>query len=154
LAAALENCRLSVVFGLGRESAELQAKQIGKADPLAIKEQALTDTQHAQYLTIPEQFESWTEEVQNLSPRMAYVKLHDADAAKIKTLTVPDAEVNPRELDEVLASYKREYQRTQEEAEAAIARLTPPASGEGEAEAPPAYTTLFRRGKEPEEQAN
>lgn len=69
LTGALENCRLTVVFGLGRDSAEIQAKHIGKADPLVIKEEALTLTQHNQFLGIGEQFEQWTSELQNLSPR-------------------------------------------------------------------------------------
>jgi hypothetical protein len=143
LAGALENCRLSVVFGLGRESAELQAKQIGTADPLAIKEEGLTETQHAQYLSIVEQFESWTQEVQNLSPRLAYVKLHDHAAVKIKTLTVPNAAVDTRRLNEVLAAYKQTYQRSKAEAEAAIARLTVPTSTDEPSASAPAYTTLF-----------
>jgi hypothetical protein len=122
----------------------LQAKHIGKADPFAVKEAALTDTQHAQYLSVPDQFEQWTQDVQNLSPRLAYVKLHDAAAVRIKTLTVPDAQADARELATVLASYKGLYQRTKEEAEAAITRL-PPQSREPEHDTVPAYKTLFQR---------
>src|SRR5207248_2858671 len=38
LIGAAENCKLSITFGLGRDSAETQARSIGAADPLAIKE--------------------------------------------------------------------------------------------------------------------
>lgn len=146
LTGALENCRLQVVFGLGRDSAELTSKHIGKADPFAIKEEALTPTQHSQYLAIAEQFEAWTQELQNLSPRLAYVKLHDRPAAKIKTLSVPEVEVDPDQLHEVLETYKSRYQRTQAEAEEAIAGLTQRVSAvaNGQEPRPPAYTILFQ----------
>ncbi len=146
LTGALENCRLTIVFGLGRDSAEISAKQIGKADPFVIKEEALTETQHNQFLGIGEQFEQWTQELQNLSARLAYVKLHDQPAVKIKTLTVPDMHADPDELSEVLGEYKQRYQRTKEEAEAAIARISKPLTATSESEdTPPAYTTLFQQ---------
>jgi hypothetical protein len=146
LTGALENCRLTIVFGLGRDSAEIEAKQIGSADPFAIKEEPLTETQHSQYQSIVDQFESWTQELQNLSPRLGYVKLHDQPAAKIKTLTVPDAKVRADELTRVLATYKQRYQRTREEAEKAIGSLgdTPVATSANTPPAP-AYTSLFQR---------
>lgn len=146
LTGALENCRLTIAFGLGRDSAEIQAKHIGKADPFAIKEEALTDTQHRQYLSILEQFEAWTQELQNLSPRMAYVKLHDEAAIKIKTLTVDGAKVDSRELERVLSQYQERYQKTKEETEEAIARLSVSiahAPVSDASEALPAYKTLF-----------
>ena len=150
LAGALENCRLAVVFGLGRDSAELQAKHIGQADPFAIKEEALTATQHNQYLTIPEQFESWCQELQNLSPRTAYVKLHDKPAARIRTLRLPNVRVAQEELEEVLATFRSRYQRTPKEAERATAGLSPPGAAQVPdpgAYAPsttPFYTQFFR----------
>jgi hypothetical protein len=152
LTGALENCRLTIVFGLGRESAEIEAKQIGYADPFTIKEEPLTETQHSQYQSIVDQFESWTQELQNLSPRLAYVKLHDAPAARIKTLTVPDAKVGGDELGRVLATYKQRYQRTPAEAEAAIATLASSvAPAPARPTSPPAYATLFQRRFSPKD---
>lgn len=119
LAGALENCRLTMVFGLGRDSAEIQAKQIGFADPMLIKEEQFTPTQHNQYLTVLEQFESWTQELQNLSPQTCYVKLADKQAVRIRTPHVPNRKVDPGELAAVLARYRELYQRNQSEAEAA-----------------------------------
>jgi hypothetical protein len=109
---------------LGRESAEIQSKEIARVDPFLVKEQALTLTQHSQYLTIQEQYESWTHELQNLSPQFAWVKLHDKPAVKIKTLNVGDPEVDEREVEEVLAEYKRRYQRSREQAEAEMAKIS------------------------------
>lgn len=153
LAGALENCRLSINFGLGRDSAEIQAKQIGQADPFAIKEEALTLTQHAQYLSVVEQFESWTQELQNLSTRMAYVKLHDKPPVKIKTLSVPNVEIDSDKVEKVLEEYKSRYQRTKEESEQAIAKVSVPTANNvqpsrtdsGEHSSNPAYTNLFQR---------
>lgn len=144
LAGALENCRLTVVFGVGRGSAEISAQEIGEADPFAIKEAPLTETQHGQYLTILEQFETWTKELQTLSPRTAYVKLGDAPAVKIKTPTVPDAKADPRELARVMGEYTRRYQRSREEAEAAITRISHPNVQSYDQEtARPAHKSLF-----------
>lgn len=152
LSGALENCRLNIAFGLGRDSAEITSRHIGKADPFLVKEEALTLTQHNQFMPVGEQFESWTQELQNLSPRLAYVKLHDQPAARIKTLTVPDAEVDPDELTQVLHTYKERYQRTKEEAEQAIERITAPVRApETTTSAPPAYTILFNRRPAPED---
>lgn len=147
LTGALENCRLAISFGLGRDSAAIESRHIGKADPFLVKEEALTMTQHAQYMPVGEQFESWTQELQNLSPRLAYVKLHDRPAAKIKTLSVPDVQVDPGELAEVLGEYKRRYQRTQAEAEQAIAGISEKVSAQpnGQQTRPPAYTILFQQ---------
>jgi integrase len=49
LVGALENCRLSISFGLGRVSAEIQSRSIAPVDPYELKEEAPTDTQHGQY---------------------------------------------------------------------------------------------------------
>ncbi len=162
LAGALENCRLTIVFGLGRDSAEIQSKHIGQADPFVVKEERLTEAQHALYLSTIDQFEQWTQELQNLPARTAYVKLHDQAATKMTTLTVPEAKVNQTEREAVLATYRSMYQRSQAEAELAIAQLClphatvdvpqPGAASVGSAtpprtqETPPAYTTLFQSG--------
>jgi len=155
LAGALENCRLAIAFGLGRDSAEIQAKHIGSADPFAIKEEPLTSIQHSQYLSILEQYESWTQELQNLSTQMAYVKLHDKPAVRIKTLTVKDAKVDPTEVERVLDRYRRHYQRTEKEAQEAISNITIRSTGVGqtsginqhEQTSHPAYTKIFRRAE-------
>jgi len=123
LSGALENCRLMVAFGLGRDSAAIQALQVGSADPMTVKDDAKTATQHPQFYPVSEQFEAWTQELQNLAPQFAYVKLHDRPAARIKTLTVRQPRVDVRVIEEVLAGYRRRYQRTQREAETLTTKL-------------------------------
>jgi hypothetical protein len=120
LAGALENAKLTVAFGLGRESAVHTSHQIAAVDPYVMKEEPLTETQHAQYLPIAEQFEAWTQELQNLPPKTAYVKLLNRPAVKIRTPTVPDAHVPGAILDPILQRYRQRYQRTRQEAETRI----------------------------------
>lgn len=147
LSGALENCRLTIAFGLGRDSAEAQSRHIGGADPFAIKEEPLTETQHGQYLSILEQFETWTQSLQNLPPRTAFLKRHDSPAVLFRTLTVAEPKVAPNELSEVLATYRTLYQRSPDQADRAIASLGVALAGQsGKHEAAaPAYTRLFQQ---------
>jgi hypothetical protein len=116
LSGALENCRLMIAFALGRASAEIQAKQIGFADPFAIKEEPHAETQHSQYLSILDQFEGWNQELMNLPTRCAYVKVQGKEAIRITSLKVRQPKVDQKELAAVLGEYKHRYQRSQQEA--------------------------------------
>jgi hypothetical protein len=120
LSGALENCRLMIAFALGRASAEIQAKQIGFADPFAIKEEPLAETQHSQYLSILDQFEVWNQELMNLPTRSCYVKVQGKEAVKITSLKVRQSKVDQKELATVLGEYKKRYQRSQQEAAAVL----------------------------------
>jgi hypothetical protein len=122
LSGALENCKLMIAFALGRTSAEIQAKQIGFADPFAIKEEPATHTQHSQYLSILDQFKSWNQKLMNLPTRCCYVKVHEKPAVKITSLKVQQPKVAEaeRELAAVLGEYKKRYQRSRQEAEAML----------------------------------
>jgi hypothetical protein len=120
LSGALENCKLQIAFALGRQSAEIQAKQIGFADPFAVKEAPLVETQHSQYQSIADQFESWNQELMNLPTRCCYVKLQEKAAVRITSLKVPQPKVAQRELGAVLGEYKRRYQRSDQQAKTAL----------------------------------
>ena len=138
LVGALENCKLQIAFGLGRDSAETQAKHIGIIDPMMIKEEQFFDTQHNQFSPLQEQWESWIYELQNLKPREAYVKLEGKSAVKIQTIHVPESKYIPDELEEVLATYRSTYQRTQEDAAARMTSMPTVTSQ-------PAYKKLFAK---------
>jgi hypothetical protein len=116
ISGALENCRLMIAFALGRASAEIQAKQIGFADPFAIKEEPQVDTQHSQYLSILDQFEAWNQELMNLPTRCCYVKMQGKEAVKITSLKVRQPKVEQKELAAVLGEYRNRYQRSEQEA--------------------------------------
>lgn len=123
LAGALENCGVTIAFGLGRDSAELHAKHIGQVDPYATKEEPPTEAHYGQYLTIAEQFEVWTGELQRLPPQVAYVKAGDRPATRMKALSLRAARADARALQEILARYRKRYQRSPEDAAGAITRL-------------------------------
>lgn len=120
LSGALENCKLQIAFGLGRDSAEAQAKHIGIIEPHLIKEEAASHAQHNMYTALNEQWELWTQELQQLKSRWAYVKLEGVHAMKIRTLSVPTPKVSSQQINEVLSTYRKLYQRTTEEAEASM----------------------------------
>jgi hypothetical protein len=131
LTGALENCKLLVAFGLGRDSAETQARHIGDVDPMLIKEEQFTDTQHNIFHNVSEQFESWTQELQHLKPRQAYVRTEGRPAVKMRTVKIRQSSVTSDELQDVLSNYRGRYQRTQEEAEAAARTLAQTLAGRG-----------------------
>ena len=125
LSGALENCKLQIAFGLGRDSAEAQAKHIGIIEPHLVKEEAASHGQHTMYTALNEQWEIWTQELQQLKSRWAYVKLEGVHAMKIRTLSVPTPKVSSAQVSEVLATYRSRYQKSQQEAEALMARDNP-----------------------------
>jgi hypothetical protein len=81
------------------------------------KEEPLAETQHSQYLSILDQFESWNQELMNLPTRSCYVKVQGKEAVKITSLKVRQPTVDQKELAVVLGEYKRRYQRSRQEAE-------------------------------------
>lgn len=124
LRGALENCRLSVTFRLGADSARIQAKQIATIDPYRIKQAARTSTQRDQYMSTGEQMAEWVQALLHLPPRQAFVKVHDQPAVRITTLTVRDPTLESGEMEAVLGEYRRRYQRPASEVERAA---SPPA---------------------------
>lgn len=114
LAGALENCRLSITFRLGRDSAVIQAKYIGNVDPFKIKTLPRTFHQSPKYMSASEQQEQWVQALVELPPQEAYVKLGDQPAVRIKTLVVEQRALSDRLLDTVIAEYRRRYQKVPE----------------------------------------
>lgn len=100
LAGALEQCRISVTFRLGAESAKRQAQEMvvsAPDDPSA--------TPAAQVRLI-------TPVIQGLPPRQAIVSFGGGEMPRgIDTLTVPKPEVEPEVVAGILDTYHRLYQR-------------------------------------------
>jgi hypothetical protein len=126
LQAALENCRLNVAFGLGRESAVEQSRQLTTFDPCLYRDDPISG--RPQRVSSSEQFELLAQDLQHLGPQEAYIKLHTDPAIKVRTLSVRDPHPDRRELEQVLVRYKQSYQRSKEQAEASAAHLTAPSS--------------------------
>jgi hypothetical protein len=117
LEAALENCKLTVAFGLGRSTAREQARELS---PLSQEE----DDSFLSFLFPPppapsahQQQEQLMQDLRLLGPQDAYVRRHNDPAVKLRTLFVPDAHPVGHRLGEVLATYRQRYQRPVEVAE-------------------------------------
>lgn len=137
LQAALENCRLNVVFGLGREGSLQQSREITTLDPDLYRLDPITG--RPKHISTSEQFEAIAQDLQTLSPREAYAKLGTAAPVKVRTLSVHDARPDRQELAQVLATYRTRYQRTREQAEMMLALAQPP----GPSTSPTTPFTLF-----------
>ena len=111
LRGALQNCGVEVVFKLGRSDAELTSHGLGHVDPYLVKDEAKTDYQKDLYLDLASQWELWTQAIQGLAPRQAFVKTAQRPTTRIRTVNVPDSKVDATELDRILATYTRMYQR-------------------------------------------
>jgi hypothetical protein len=124
LEGALENCRLNVAFGLGRNSAVDQSRQLAGGEVHAQESNLLARLlapSPGPEVPYRQQIDALMQELQVLPPQEAIVKLHTAPPVRIKTLAVRDAHPSATELAEVLSIYKRKYQLGRTEAEAHIA---------------------------------
>lgn len=106
---ALQNAGTEIVFKLGRADAEQTAKALGKVDPYVIKEPAKKDGQRDLYMDLGSQWELWTQAIQRLSPREAFVRTNKQHTTKIRALNVPDPVCDPEQLAEVLKTYGAMY---------------------------------------------
>ena len=62
------------------------------------------------YASTSEQYEQFTQELQNLPPRMAYVRLHDQPPVRVRTLTIRQPELPEGALRAVIDRYRQLYQ--------------------------------------------
>jgi len=107
LRGALQNT-LGLSFKLGRSDAEWAAKRFGTYDPYRIKHE-VTDPQHAGrshpvYFSAQETFAQWTQELEHLAPREAYVKV-GTQTTKIQTLSVPPLTATRDDLQRITDRY-------------------------------------------------
>jgi Type IV secretion-system coupling protein DNA-binding domain len=128
LEGALENCRLNVAFGLGRNSAVDQSRQLAGGETPSQESNLiarLLASSPGPEIPYREQVDSLMQDLQVLPPQEAYVKLHTAPPVRIRTLAVRDAQPSATELADVLATYRSRYQRPRAEAEARVALRVP-----------------------------
>ncbi len=107
LRGALQNT-LSIAFKLGRSDAEWAAKRLGTYDPYRIKHE-VTDPQHAGrshpvYFSAQETFAQWTQDLEHLAPREAYVKA-GTQTTKIQTLRVPSLTAARNDVQRIIDHY-------------------------------------------------
>lgn len=119
LSAALGSCRVKICFGLDRDTAAIMARHIATIDPYLVKDvhhrpyvfDETLDWEHDNlYMPIPEQFEQWTQLLQNLPERWAYAKLPNRAPVLFRTIDLPEATPDPQELQLVFDTFRARYQ--------------------------------------------
>lgn len=93
---ALGNIQLKIAFGLSREDAEIMTRHLFQVDGERIKHQVQDDLQqersHPVFYSLQEEWEGFVQELQNLKPRMAFVKRAQRKAhlgvGRIRTIPV------------------------------------------------------------------
>jgi hypothetical protein len=117
LRGALQNVGLEVVFRLGRADAEYSATILGRVDPLLVKHEVEDATSlgktHPVFYSLNEQWNSWTQAIQDLPQREAFIKQANGQVAHVRTIPVPDPKCDAAKLREVEDYYLQTYFRPQ-----------------------------------------
>jgi hypothetical protein len=119
---ALGNTDTRIVFGVGRYDAEWLSKVVGRVDTQAVKEAAKTETQHAQYDPLPEQWEKWVDSLRLQPPRHAWVASTQRVPVQIVTLTIPQYTATDKQVEAIKAESLGRYGIRYDSAKAQIER--------------------------------
>jgi hypothetical protein len=98
---------VKVVFGIDREDAEVMAKKIFFVDTQQVKHDAASVAQIPLYDPLPEQWEKATASIQQLRPRLAYVKERGVDPVLIRTETIKPYRVSQTIVEELTRELAR-----------------------------------------------
>jgi hypothetical protein len=149
---ALQNTGIEVVFNVGRMDAEYTAKELGRIDPLQVKHEVADDyaleKTHPVFYNLAEQWQEFTEYLQDLPPRHFALKLRGHKVKAGKTNNLPTPRVDPQELREVEQEYLHRYFRSKQEsnrATADTARATFAMTPTAEQRIVPLYRAINRR---------
>jgi hypothetical protein len=150
---ALQNTGIiEVVFNLGQTDAEHTAKELSRIDPLHVKHEVsdeyAVEKTHPVFYSVMEQWQSFTEYLQDLPPRHFVLKLRGHKVRVGKTLHLSKSKVDPKKLLEVEQEYLRRYFRSKQEILQTTADTTslPEPRGEKEINQPlPLYQPINRR---------
>jgi hypothetical protein len=101
---ALENARLKIIFGTGRQTAESIVKELFmpnlKAVKHEVKDPAAVDRTHPVFDPMLEQFERATQMIQRLRRRKVLVKLPDRERVyRLRVPNVPPSRLGTRQLE-------------------------------------------------------
>jgi hypothetical protein len=106
LQGALENAKLKVIFGTGRQTAEAIVKELFLPNPQAVKhtvqDEAAQARSHPLFDPLLEQFEMFIQTIQRLRRQQVLVKLPDAERVlHLHTPTIPPARVQRHEVEQL-----------------------------------------------------
>jgi hypothetical protein len=126
---ALQNTGIEVVFNVGRTDAEYTAKQLSRIDPLQgkheVPDEYAVEKTHPVFYNLAEQWQDFTEYLQDLPPRHFALKIRGQKVKAGKTRTLPAPRVDPKELSEVEQEYLRRYFRPKQEIAPVTAAVRP-----------------------------
>jgi hypothetical protein len=130
LRGALQNVGVEAAFRLGRADAEHSATIMGRVNPLRVKhevadERAVEKT-HPVFSSLPEQWESWAQSLQDLKPREAFIKKSSGKVAKIRSMSVPDPKVDQVRLKTIEDYYLKKYFTPKREIEEQLEKIRTP----------------------------
>jgi hypothetical protein len=106
LQGALENAKLKVIFGTGRQTAEAIVKELFLPDPQAVKhtvqDEAAQARSHPLFDPLLEQFEMFIQQIQRLRRQQVLVKLPDAERVlHLHTPTIPPVRMQRHEVEQL-----------------------------------------------------
>jgi hypothetical protein len=126
---ALQNTGIEVVFNVGRTDAEYMAKELGRIDPLRVKHEVVdeyaVEKTHPVFYNLGEQWQGFTEYLQDLRPRHFVLKMRGHKVKVGKTRHLPEPKVDHKELAEVEREYLRRYFRSKQEIVPVASDATP-----------------------------
>ena len=149
LQGALENAKLKIIFGTGRQTAQAIVGDLFMPDPSLVKhvvdDETAQERSHPLFETLYNQFEGFTQRIQRLRRRQVLVKLPDQDRVlKLRTPTVPEAHVSRQQLERIKRDLARQAGKPRHELEREISqRFVPTASRTRTAPADPAQREKF-----------
>lgn len=127
LKGAMQNVMMEMAFRLGRDDAQHAARIFGRVEPRTVR-QDLSDA-GSESIGMAEGWERWTQALQDLPPRHAYLRTKAGAVTKLRTLNIPDPDVDPAKLAAVEAHYLDHYFRPVAAIEADLATRRAPAPG-------------------------
>jgi hypothetical protein len=121
LKGALSNVGLEAVFKLDYDDAVYTARKLGRVEPKTVRQTVSAD--ESESVGMNEQWQRWTQAIQDLTQRHAFVRLPDDRVVQLRSMPVPNPLVDAAELERVKAQYLKRYFRPL--AEVAIDRSPP-----------------------------
>lgn len=126
---ALENAKLKIIFGTGRQTAEAIVKDLFLPDPKAIKHEiedaTVADRTHPLFNPLQEQFEGFVQQIQKQSPQQVLVKLPGTEkVTSARTPMVPQSRISDQRLEEWKRYLARQRGKAYADLEAEVSERT------------------------------
>jgi DNA helicase HerA-like ATPase len=110
---ALQNAMIDIIFNLGRTDAEYAARMVSRVDPMHIKHEVkdedAVERTHPTFTSLQEQWETFTQHLQDLQQRTFILKMRNRAARVGRTLDMHTPSLDPVELAEVRQEYLNRY---------------------------------------------